>query len=131
MDLFEWKKLAYLIMMDYYSRFIEIARLDRATADAVIQCCKNIFSRHAIPEEVVTNIGLQFDSNAFSRFSKEYQFHHVTISPYYPRSNVEAERGVKTVKVLLKKGDEPYMYLALLAYGSTPLSNGDHLQSSR
>ena len=29
---------------------------------------------------------------------------------------------MKTVKDLLKKGDEPY--LALLAYRSTPLSNG-------
>ena len=46
----------YLIIMDYYSRFIEIAQLD-GTAEAVILCCKNIFSRHGIPEEVVTNNG--------------------------------------------------------------------------
>ena len=91
MDLFEWKKLAYLIIVDYYSRFIEIAKLDIATADAVKQRCKNVFSRHGIPEEVVTDNGSQFDSNAFCRFSKENQFHHVTSRPYYPRSNGEAE----------------------------------------
>ena len=39
--------------MDYYSRFIEIAQLDKTTAEAVmILCCKNIFSRHGISEEV-------------------------------------------------------------------------------
>ena len=28
MDLFKWQKLAYLMIVDYYSRFIEIAKLD-------------------------------------------------------------------------------------------------------
>ena len=88
MDLFERKKLAYLIIVDYYSSFIEIARLDRATAEAVIQRCKIIFSRHSIAKEVVTNNGSQFDPNTFCRFSKEYQFHHVIRSPYYPRSRL-------------------------------------------
>ena len=91
MDLFEWHKLAYFTFVDYYSRFIEIARLDKAMAEAVIRRCKNIFSKHGIPEEVVINNGSQFDSNAFHRFSKEYQFCHITSSPYYPRSNGEAE----------------------------------------
>ena len=73
-------------------------------------------------KKVVTNNGSQFDSNAFQKLSKEYQFRHVTSSPYYPRSNRKAERGVKAMKALLKKRDEPY--LALLVYRSTPLSNG-------
>ena len=63
MDLFEWKKLAYPIIVDYYSRFKEISKLDRTTAEAVIQHYKNIFSRHGILEEVVTDNGSQFDSN--------------------------------------------------------------------
>ena len=53
---------------------------------------------------------------------KEYQFRHVTSSLYHPRSNGEGEWGVKTVKGLLKKGDEPY--LAFLVYRSTSLYNG-------
>lgn len=32
-DLFEWRKNAYLLVIDYFSRYIEIARL---TADKVI-----------------------------------------------------------------------------------------------
>ena len=36
--------------MDYYFIFIKIAKLDGATADAVIQRCKNIFSRQGILE---------------------------------------------------------------------------------
>ena len=79
--------------------------------------------RHGIPEEVVTKNGLQFDSNAFCKLSKEYQFHHLPSSLYYyQRSNGEAERRVKTTKALLKEGDE--QYLVLLAYRSNPFSNG-------
>ena len=122
MDLLEWQKLTYLTIVDYYSRFIKIAQLDWTTAEAVIQHCKNIFSRHDIPEEVVTDNVSQFDFNAFRTFSREYQFRHVTSSPYCSRSNGVAEQRVKTAKALLKKGDKPY--LVLLAYSSTPLSNG-------
>ena len=64
----------------------------------------------------------QFDSNTFRRFSLKYQFRHLTSSPYYPRGNREAERRVKIVKSLLKKGDEPY--LALLTYKINSLNNG-------
>ena len=51
-----------------------------------------------------------------------YQFDHINSSPYFPRSNEEAEKWLKTVKALLKKGDKPY--LALPAFKSTSLSNG-------
>ena len=56
-DLFEWRKHTYLIIVDYDSRFIEIAQLDRTTAEAVILHCKNIFLKHGIQEEVVTDNG--------------------------------------------------------------------------
>ena len=35
-DLFQWKKHTYLLIMDYYSRFIEISQLNRTTAEDVI-----------------------------------------------------------------------------------------------
>ena len=40
----------YLLIVDYYSRFIEIAKLSRATAEQVICHFKSIFTRHGIPE---------------------------------------------------------------------------------
>ena len=58
----------------------------------------------------------------FSKFAEEWGFTHLTSSPYYPQSNGEAERAVKTVKSLITKSEDPY--LALLSYRSTPLQNG-------
>ena len=82
-----------LILTENFLPLVEIPNLDRTTAEAVILHCKNIFSRHGIPEEVVTDNGSQFDSNAFRRFSKEYQFRHITSSPYCPRSNERLNEG--------------------------------------
>ena len=35
-DIFEWRKTSYLLVIDYYSRFIEIARLSNLTSREVI-----------------------------------------------------------------------------------------------
>ena len=43
-------------------------------------------------------------------------------SPCYPQGNGAAERGVRTMKALLGKSEEPYS--ALLVYRATPLENG-------
>ena len=121
-DLFEWKQKTFLLIVDYYSRFIEIARLNGSTAEEVVTHTKSIFARHGIPETVVSDNGPQYTSELYTDFSKTYQFQHITSSPYYPQSNGEAERAVKTIKEMLKKCDDPY--IALLSYRSTPLPIG-------
>ncbi len=70
--------------LDYYSRFIEVAKLSRTTAEEVIIHTKSIFARHGIPEMVVSDNGPQFALEAFRDFSKNYQFEHKTSSPYLP-----------------------------------------------
>ena len=119
-DLFVWKNSHYLLVIDYFSRYIEVAKLTSESSASVIKHMKSIFARHGIPQEVVSDNGPQYSSREFANFSQEYGFVHSTSSPKYPQSNGEAERGVQTVKSLLKKTEDPY--LALLAYRSTPLS---------
>ena len=121
-DLFEWKKSNYIVVIDYYSRYIEIAKLSSTTSSDVVRHLKSIFARHGIPNTVVSDNGPQFSSSTFSDFSKSYGFNHTTSSPRYPQANGQAERAVRTVKELLSKNEDPY--LALLAYRDTPLENG-------
>jgi len=121
-DLFEWKKDTYLLIVDYYSQYIEFARLNQPTAEEIIVHTKSIFARHGIPEVVVSDNGPQYTSDAYAKLAQKYQFQHVTSSPYLPQSNGEAERAVGTVKNLLKKSNDPY--LALLSYRTTPLQVG-------
>ena len=121
-DLFEWKQAVYLLIVDFYSRHIEIARLERQTEAEVITHMGSIFAQQGIPKTLVSDNGPQYSSQAFKEFAKEYEFKHVTSSPYFPQGNGEAERAVGTINSLLKKGDD--LYKALLAYRSTPLQIG-------
>ena len=72
-DLFEWEKRTYLLVVDYYSRYIEIALLKRATSSEVITHLKSIFARHGIPELIVSDNGPHYSSEEFSKFVQEYQ----------------------------------------------------------
>ena len=117
-DLFELKGETYLLVVDYFSRYPEIARLSSTTSLAVINVLKSIFARHGIPECVRSDNGPQYSSHEFSRFAESYGFQHLTSSPRYPASNGQAERTVQTVKRTLKKASDPY--IALLNYRATP-----------
>ena len=120
-DLFEHNKQSYLLV-DYYSRYIEIARLHSTNSNAVINHLKSIFARHGIPQTFISDNGQQYCGNSFRGFSKSYGFEHITRGPRYPQSNGLAERAVGTVQRMLTKSEDPY--LALLAYRTTPLGNG-------
>ena len=61
-DPFEWKGSSYLLVVDYYSRYIEVAKLSATTAHSVISHMKSIIARHGIPETVVSHNGSQFSA---------------------------------------------------------------------
>ena len=119
-DLFELKGNSYLLLVDYFSRFIEVVKLSSTTTKSVVAAMKPIFARYGIPEIVVSDNGPQYSSQEFQNFAENYDFKHITSSPYHPQGNGEAERAVKTVKKLLRSASDPN--LALLCYRSTPLS---------
>ena len=121
-DLFTLKGSNYLLVIDYFSRYVEIAKLGPTRSADVIVHLKSMFARHGVPVRFRTDNGPQFSGQDMKMFAEKYGFRHVTSSPKFSQSNGEAERAVQTVKNLLKKASDPY--LALLAYRNTPLSNG-------
>uniref|UniRef100_A0A1A7XP55 Gypsy retrotransposon integrase-like protein 1 n=1 Tax=Iconisemion striatum TaxID=60296 RepID=A0A1A7XP55_9TELE len=116
-DLCEHKGHYYLIVIDNFSRWLEILNLPKTNSDTVIQKLKSVFSRFGVPEELMTDNGPQFTADQFQRFAAEYDFRHTTLSPRYPQSNGMAERAVKTAKGILQQKDP---HLALMSYRSTP-----------
>ena len=75
-DLFK-KQSTYLLIVDYYSCFLEIFKLNCTTADEVIVHIKSNFAGHGIPEIIVSDNGSQYSSEAFANFTHENQFEHV------------------------------------------------------
>ena len=121
-DLFEIDGDHYVLVMDYYSRFPELRQLSSTRSGKVISALKEIFACHGVPCELVSDNGPQFSSEEFHQFAFSCGFQHMTSSPRYPRGNGLIERGVQTIKGLLRKAhfaNQDISY-ALLAYRSTP-----------
>ena len=118
-DLFYCKQRWYLLLVDYYSRYIKVSLLAALSSCDVIEHMKSHFVRHGIPELLTSDNGPQYASEEFHKFAGTYSFQHVTSFPRYPQSNVAAERAVQTIKSITKKEDDPY--LGLLAYRSSPI----------
>ena len=126
-DLFTLDANNYLVIVDYFSNYIEIDYLSSTTSSAVIHKMKAQFARHGIPDELVTDNGPQFTAGDFKKFVTDWEFHHTTSSPHYPQSNGKVENAVKTAKSLLKKAKDGRSdpYLSLLAFRNTPSSGFD------
>ena len=126
MDLFHLKGKDYLVVIDYYSNFPEMALLANTSSSCVITHVKSIFARQGIANIVHSDNGPCFNSKEWQRFAEQYDFKHVTSSPLYPQSNGKAEKGVHILKQLLKKAadSDSDPYLALLSYRATPLEYG-------
>ena len=120
-DWFYCKQRWYLLLVDYYSRYIEVSLLVALSSGEVIEHMKSHFPRHGIPELLTSDNGPQYASEEFRKFAGVYSFQHVTSSPRYQQSNGAAERAVQMIKSITKKEDDPY--LGLLAYRSSPLGN--------
>ena len=52
-DMLEHKNQHYLVVIDYYSKYIEALKLKGKTSRDVIQCLSEIFSRHGYPQTLV------------------------------------------------------------------------------
>ena len=121
-DMFYWKGQNYLLVIDYYSRYIEIAKLTSTTSSDVISHLKSIMSRHGVCDTLVSDGAGQFTSELFEQFMRDFGIKHVLSSPHWPLGNSESERAVQTVKHLLEKADDPYV--ALMEYRASKIRNG-------
>jgi transposase InsO family protein len=124
-DIFEYRKQCFLILIDYYSGYIEVVQLKNITSMAVITVMKDNFARYGIPHTVISDNGTQYTSREFNRFKTEWGFEHVTSSPYYHQSNGKSERAVQIIKKMLMKSinSGTDFYLDLLSYRNTPRGN--------
>jgi hypothetical protein len=100
-DLCEHNKQSYLVISDYYSRFLEVLHMTTTTSTQVVRKLKATFARYGIAEEVVSDNGPQFTSAEFRELACELDFKHITSSPHHPQGNGHAERAVQIAKRIL------------------------------
>lgn len=86
-DLFYFKSKAYLIVVDYFSKYVEFGLLREESSESTIDLLKFYFARFGVPNVIRSDNGLQFSSKKIKEFSKLWNFTHVTSSTNYPQSN--------------------------------------------
>ena len=122
-DIFEFAGKTYLVVVDYFSKYPEVCRLENKTASCVISHLKSMFAQHGIPDELIAE-NMPFDSAEMRQFASQWDFMISTSSPEHPASNGQSEWMVGIVKQLMRKanqeGRDPH--LALLEYRNTPIS---------
>ena len=111
-----------LIVVDYYSNFIEVAKLSSLSSQATIRALLEMFARFGSPDVLITDNATNFSSEEFASFASKWNFDHVTSSPGYPQSNGKAENAVQTVKRLFNKCKDAgeSEFVALLDWRNTP-----------
>ena len=121
-DLFELNGVTYVVLVDYYSGYVEVDRLPSSSTAQVLRALSVHFARYGIPEVLVSDNGPQYASAEFADFTQELDIDHRTSSPTFPQSNGRAENAVKTVKALWRKalasGQDPMW--ALLMWRNAP-----------
>ncbi|GBP58917.1 Uncharacterized protein K02A2.6 [Eumeta japonica] len=92
-----------LVVVDAHSKWVEWAPLaDGAGTEPVLRRLSEMLGRFGLPRTIVTDNATPFTSARFRRYCEVNDIKHVTIPPYHPASNGQAEITVKLIKRALK-----------------------------
>ena len=93
-----------LVAIDYFTKWVEVEALANIRdVDVKKFVWKNIVMRFRVPESLISDNGLQFDSRAFHEFCSDLGIKNRYSIPMYPRSNGQAEATNKVIVNGLKK----------------------------
>ena len=93
-----------IVLVDYYSKWCEVAFETEVTTDKMIQFLDNVFAREGLPEFLVTDNGVQLTSHKMKEFLKGNGITHLLASLYHPQTNGLVEIMNRTVKEGIQRG---------------------------
>ena len=131
-DFAESKGKTFLVLIDAYSKWLEVFQMHSTTSTKTIEVLRHFFASYGLPESIVSDNGPQFTSSEFKVFCKSNGINQILVPAYHPASNGAAERSVQILKKAFLKHifaeDNQQMTLAhkldnfLLMYRNTPHS---------
>ena len=124
-DLFYWNKIDYLVIRDYFSKYLIMRRLPNSSTHTVIKELGLVFTELGRPFVLQLDNGPCYSSREFHNFLNLYQVDHITSSPHHLQSNGFTEALVGITKKLMDKSlkeGKPWNF-GLLQYWTTPISS--------
>ena len=93
-----------LVAVDYFTKWAEAKALANIRdVDVKKFVWKNIVTRFGVPDSLISDNGLQFDSKAFRAFCSDLDIKNRYSAPAYPQSNGQAEATNKAILNGLKR----------------------------
>ncbi|XP_013913299.1 PREDICTED: uncharacterized protein LOC106542174 [Thamnophis sirtalis] len=106
----------FLIMVDAYSRWVELVIMTSTTAESTVRALRQLFATHGLPDVLVSDNGPQFTSTTFQEFLAEQGIRHAPTAPYHPACSGRAERAVRSAKEALGRMDQGDWQARVAAY---------------
>ena len=96
------------ILIDYLTKWVEAEPTKYIESEDVIRFLSKVFSRHGIPELIVTDNGPQFNSDKTKAFLDLYGVYVHFVATYHPESNGEVENRNKEI------GKYPHIFPSII-----------------
>lgn len=103
-DIFSYNRRDFLLVVDYFSKFPLVVRLNDKVASTVSGVLKSLFAIYGTPMTLFSD-NMPFASEYMRKFASDWNFDIVTSSPGFAQSNGQAERDIQTVKSFFKKAE--------------------------
>jgi hypothetical protein len=122
-DIFHINNKNFLLVIDYFSKYVKIALLKKTDSNHVISELVLIYWP-GLGFQVKLDGDRQFTSEQFKQFAKDFDMELVNSSPVYAQSNGMVERVIQTVKKMLNKALEDGLdwYKCLMEYRNISIS---------
>lgn len=101
-DFLQLRTTMCLILVDSFSKWIEVIPMRTTTAAETEEKLRQIFATFGLPKNVISDNGPQLVSARLEQFFRKNGITHTTSPPFHPASNGAAERQVRTFKNKLK-----------------------------
>lgn len=85
-DILEYQGKNYLVVIDYYSKWIELVKLKRKTAGEINNELLKIFACFGYPHIIIGD-NVPVGSFECNQFASKHDIKIITSSPPYPKSN--------------------------------------------
>lgn len=116
------------VVVDYYSRFVEVEIMTRIDSVQTIKRLKVMFARFGLPISITADNGKQLVSGDFKQYCEVHNIHLNSTTPYWPQMNGEVERQNRSLlkRMIICQEQKGNWYedldQYLLMYRSTPHS---------
>ena len=91
-DIFYWKRMDFLIVVDVFSKYFLVRKLANSSSAAVCAEIATIVTELGLPHIIRSDNGPCYNSKEFQQLLQHYNITHHTSSPHHPRSNGFVER---------------------------------------